>query len=411
MKGKVHYVTIPAEEWTDLTVKKCRSFSKKYGVSWKRVWEQVRSGNTTNRTFPLFHYIPHLLSNEELIGDIEELKRIVRERELNGVSVASFRSRAFRSQGLSQPEETSDSDVEPCEVPPALPHRTINEALARVYDTRATACFGLHLLVTVQNEDAATPNDAGVRSQLSRLPMSALHNIISELSQVRSAWERELLAPCAAALAEEQAHTEEEKINALLFHICLWQRRYPLELLLCVLSFHSEHRDAFLPATPADQCEPYRLEQLLEELQRLQYPDLSDVPGLIRCDVLMTHPKMPLGEQTELMRRVAASCQRRMRAAGASDNEEEDGAAQDALRRHSRSAPDPQLLLARFVPPGVRTPRRFCSGMSTAAYREMRAAFERHKRDGVRRLAVQDYDGESTSSARQADDHLSPHGK
>jgi hypothetical protein len=402
VKGRVHYVTIPASEWTPLNYKAISTWSWKYGVSRNAVWRQIKSGNTSNRTFPIVHVVPHLLSHEELHGDIERLRQIAVERELNGKRLSYIRA-YFLKRNRHKPEaETSDSDDEFCEVPPAPPappHHagTTNDTLARLYDTRSRACFALHLLVMIQNEDAEACHDArsqscdaGVRAMLSRLPMPILHNFISELQHVRRAWERELLKPSAAALAEEQVRSDDDKVNTLLFHICLWQRRYPLKMLLSVLSFHSEHRDVFLPASPADPCEPYRVEQLLEELHRLQCPDISDVPGLIRCDVLMTFPNMPQDEQVELMRRVTAACQRH--AVTAPSAEESEGPRlQDDLHLHSRGPPDPRVLLEGWVPTGVTVPPRFCSGMTRDVYREMRAAFERHKQDGVRRLAVGDY--------------------
>lgn len=406
-KGKVHFATIAEDDWTDLSQKKCFFFGKKYGVSGRAVWEQVRSGNLTNRTFPVVQIVPHLITKEELLGDREELLRIVRERELNGLAVDLRRYKLLHTQrqdAEDEEEESSESEAEPCEIPPTPPQPAIHDALTRVYATRTSPCFGLHLLATVQDEDAAAAAaghdaagvvDVAVRARLQRLPMSVLHNFISELWQVRRAWERALLAPSAAAVAAEQAHTEDEKINALLYHVCLWQRRYPLKLLLSILSFHAAHREVFLPTSAADACETYRVEQLLEELQRLHFPDLSDVPGLIRCDVLMTYPKLPLEEQVTLMRSVTAACQRRTPAPPAQRTDStlvgegtEDAA---ALHAHSRVPPNPQFFLQRFVPAGVVVQPRYCSGMSRDAYREMRAAVERHKQDGVRRLALQDY--------------------
>ncbi|KPI86951.1 hypothetical protein ABL78_3997 [Leptomonas seymouri] len=397
------YITIP-EALTGLTSRKCKMLGKKYGVSGAEVWTRARSGNDADRTFSIIHLVPHVISEEELMLDSKEFKRILLERGVGISRGFQYRAKVLQRRAGGG-RETRDSNAEPNEAPAAPPCPANSSALPRLYDTRTDACFGLHLLVMVQSEDAAMPHGASVRAQLRRLPMPVLQNFIAELWQVRSAWERELLAPCAAALAEEQAHTEEEKTNALLYHVCLWQRRYPLALLLSVLAFHSKHRIVFTPATPADRCETQRLEWLLEELQRMQYPDLSDVPGLIRCDVLMGYPQMPPEEQAKLMRRVTAVCQRR---AGASDGKAKGEDDQAALRRHSRTAPDPQLLLAEFAPPGTRIPPRFCSGMSMDAYLQMRAAFERHKQDGVRRLARQDYGGESLSSAREAGTPLTP---
>ncbi|KAL7698935.1 hypothetical protein N2W54_003661 [Lotmaria passim] len=418
VQGRNHYTTITEEDWAHLSFERCFFFARKYGVSGSKVWEQIRSGDTSNRTFCIKHPVPHLLSKEELLGDIKALKRIACERKLHWKPIYMWRFKARHSSaGSRSVVETSDRELESCEVPPALPEDSINDALSRFYDTRTTACFGLHLLVTIQNEDAAAAgHDAGVRSLLRRQPMSVLHNFIAELWQVREAWERQLLVPSATAVAEEQARTKDEELNALLFHICLWQRRYPLPLLLSVLSFHAEHRGAFYPATSAEPCETYQLEQLLEELQRLHYPDLSDVPGLIRCDVLMTYPKMPVEEQAALMRHVAAAAQRRVAAAAVdplthdNEEEEEEGNARDALRCHSRTAPDPRLLLAGFVPSSLPIPPpRFCSGMSRDVYRDVRAAFECHKHDGVRRLAAQDYEAPFRSSAAACDGRHSAH--
>lgn len=400
MQGRTHYATISEDDFAALTtLHKCEALSKKYGVNGTEVWRQICCGNRSNHTFPIFFLVPHLLSEEEVVGDIEELKRIVRERELDGRKVAYFRKKIFRRHTKDESAETSDSEAEPCELPPAPPQPIPSDALARVYATRTTACFGLHLLTTVQAEDAAVlagalPHDVGARAHLRRLPMSALHRVISELWQVRETWERELLAPCAAALAGETAHTAEERLNAFLFHVCLWQRRYPLELLRSVLSFYDGHRENFLPADPSSPCEPFQVEQLLEELLRLYGgDDLAQIPGLLRCDVLMSYPTMPLAEQTELMHRVAESCKRgpAIASAGTTTAGAHAACASDALYRHSRSAMDPQQLLVGFTATGVRVPPRFCAGMSNETYRQLRRAFERHKQDGVRRLATQEY--------------------
>ncbi|AYU76742.1 hypothetical protein LdCL_100018800 [Leishmania donovani] len=390
LKDKPHHVTIALEDWHAAVRGRVKPLSHLYGVSDREVRREIQRGNVENRTFRIRHIVPLFVSKEELLCT-ENLRRIAKERNLD--------LGALKRSRHCKPAQAYDAGVR--SVPPALP-LDIGGALAQVLTTRLTTCFGLHLIVTVQNEDAeqkSAPSllmDAAVRAHLERLPLPVLHRLISDLCEVRAAWKRDLLAPSAAAAVQEQALLGRESINALLYHVCLWQRRYPLELLSAVLSFYDEHKHLFSPATSERCSAPAQLESLLEEVHCLQYPDLSDVPGLIRCDVFMTYPHMPLEEQRQLMHKIAAvavhreaagSLQRQSSSMGA-----EEEYATDNLLRHSRTPPDPRLLLRSFVADGAPTiPERFCTDMPTQTYHEMRAAFERHKHDGVRRLAAQDY--------------------
>ncbi|CAJ1018606.1 hypothetical protein Q4I32_001691 [Leishmania shawi] len=399
LEDKPHHVTIPLEDWHDLTFRKCLSFTRLYGVSGMRIYAQTKSGNMENRTFRIIHVVPRFMSEAELL-DREKLPLIAKERNLEYARVCDALYRLQRRHA-----QTHSKAVSP--VPPAQT-LDIGGALAEVLALRTTPCFGLHLLVTVQSENteqqSASPalTDVAARAHLKRLPLPVLHRFISELAAVRAAWERDLLAPSAAAAIQEQALLGREVINALLYHICLWQRRYPLELLSAVLSFYDDQRQPFSPATPASRLTPAHLESLLEEAHRLYYPDLSDVPGLIRCDVFMTYPHMPLEEQRQLMRKIAAAVAHReaagsLRHQSTSMGAEED-CATDNLFGHSRTPPDPQLLLRSFVVDGATViPERFCTDMSTEKYHTMRDAFELHKHDGVRRLAAQDYGRTSTN--------------
>ncbi|GET86577.1 hypothetical protein, conserved [Leishmania tarentolae] len=398
LKDKPHHVTISPEDWLAATHGRIMPLKDLYGVSCRQVSRAIRRGDVENRTFRIKHIAPRYLSHEELL-DFGNLKRISRERNLDYIAVLEARRNLKKSQAVRTGIRS---------VPPALP-LDMGGAVARVLTTRVTPCFGLHLIVNVQSEDVEqqsappVPTDVAVRAHLARLPLPVLHRFISNLCEVRSAWKRDLLAPSAATAAQEQALLGRESINVLLYHVCLWQRRYPLELLSAVLSFYDAHKPLFAPATPESSSAPSQLESLLEEVHYLQYPDLSDVPGLIRCDVFMTYPHMPLEEQRELMHKIAAAVAHREPACSlqrhSRSTETEKECATDNLLRHSHTPPDPQLLLRAFVVDStVLIPERFCTAMSTAKYHEMRAAFERHKHDGVRRLAMQDYGRAATES-------------
>ncbi|CAG9570095.1 conserved hypothetical protein [Leishmania major strain Friedlin] len=389
LKDKPHHVTIALEDWLAARRGKVKSLAHLYGVSDEEVRREIRRGNVENRTFRIRHVVPLFASREELLCT-ENLRRMAKERNLD-----------LKALQRSKRTVAHAYDAGVRSVPPALP-LDIGGALAQVLTTRVTTCFGLHLIVTAQNEDAeqqSAPSllmDVAVRAHLERLPLPVLHRLISDLCEVRAAWKRDLLAPSAAAAVQEQALLGRESINALLYHVCLWQRRYPLELLSAVLSFYDEHKHLFSPATSERCSASVQLESLLEEVQCLQYPDLSDVPGLIRCDVFMTYPHMPLGEQRQLMHTIAAAVVHRKAAGGLQRQSScmgtEEKYVTDNLLRHSRTPPDPRLLLRSFVVDGAAAiPERFCTDMPTQTYHEMRAAFERHKHDGVRRLAAQDY--------------------
>ncbi|CBZ24429.1 conserved hypothetical protein [Leishmania mexicana MHOM/GT/2001/U1103] len=391
LKDKPHHITIALEDWHAALRGRVKPLAYLYGVSHEEVRRELRRGNVENRTFRIRHIVPLFVSKEELL-DRKNLQHIAKERNLDGRAIRNCRYRSKYVQAY-------DADVR--SVPPALP-LDIGGALAQVLTARVTTCFGLHLIVTVQNDDAeqqSAPSllmDVAVRAHLERVPLPALHRLISDLCEVRAAWKRDLLAPSAAAAIQEQALLGREPINALLYHVCLWQRRYPLELLSAVLSFYDAHKHLFSPDTPERCSATAQLESLLEEVHCLQYPDLNDVPGLIRCDVFMTYPHMPLEEQRQLMHKIAAAVVHR-EAAGTLQRQNtsmgtEEEYVTDNLLRHSRTPPDPRLLLRSFVAGGAAViPERLCTGMPTQKYHEMRAAFERHKHDGVRRLAAQDY--------------------
>ncbi|KAG5506337.1 hypothetical protein JIQ42_07955 [Leishmania sp. Namibia] len=408
LEDKPHHITIPLEDWHHLTIEKCNAFCYRYGVSAREVIQQLRSGDRENRTFRIKHLLPLFVSREEL-QQAEKLRQIAKERNLNIKYLCAFRERLLNG---SAPVHSATLSA----VPPAR-RLDIDGALAQVLATRSTLCFGLHLLVSVQNDDVEQQSaptalaDATVRAHLERLPLAVLHRLLSELCEVRAAWVRDLLAPSAAAAAQEQALLDREAINALLYHVCLWQRRYPLELVSATLAFYDDNKQLFSPATPASPSTSAQLESLLEEVHCLHYPDLSDVPGLIRCDVLMTYPHMPAEEQRQLMRNIAVAVAHRKptgRPQRQSDSEEvEEGGVTSNLLRHSRTPPDPRLFLRPFVAEGAAAiPGRFCNIMSTEKYHAMRAAFELHKHDGVRRLAAQDY-GETSAYPTPLPPHLS----
>ncbi|KAG5485030.1 hypothetical protein LSCM1_07110 [Leishmania martiniquensis] len=392
LDDKPHHITIPLEDWQGLTCSNAMLLRHRYGVSHREVCRRLRKGDLQNRTFRIKHIIPQFLSVEEL-WEPRKLSQIAKERNL-------FRGCLLNARRAYKKPSESVQDATVSVLPPPL-RLGIGGALAQTFATRATLCFGLHLLLCVENEDAEQQSlplalrDVSVRAHLERLPLAVLHHLISELCEVRAAWERDLLASSAAAAVQEQAILDREAINALLYHVCLWQRRYPLALVSAVLSFYDDNKQLFSAAAPASRSIAAQLESLLEEVHSRLYPDLSSVPGLIRCDVFMTYPHMPLEEQRQLMREIAAAVAHREATSSPQrqvGKEAEEECVTDNLMRHSRTPPDPQLLLHPFVTGGsAAIPERFCTAMSTVQYHALRNAFELHKHDGVRRLAAQDY--------------------
>jgi len=106
------------------------------------------------------------------------------------------------------------------------------------------------------------------------------------------------------------------------------------------------------------------MEQILEDVSRQLHPDWDHIPWLVRCDVLMTYPHMAAEEQLQLMRLA-------MRAVATSGG--------------SAIPPEPTVMLAGYLSP-EQVPTRGTRELSFVAYRTVRVAFERHKKDGVRRL-------------------------
>ncbi|KAG5510340.1 hypothetical protein JKF63_07669 [Porcisia hertigi] len=412
LEDRPHHVTIPLEEWRPITRERCNHLKDRFGVSIDQLVRQLRSGDTENRTFRIKHLVPLYLSVEEILH-AKSLSRIAKERNLDYMMLKSARRHAKDRRKARCSAVGSVPDAPPLD---------IRDALVQVLSTRTTPSFGVHLLVSVQNEDAEEQRVplpitcVAMHAQLERFPLPVLHRLISDLHQVREAWKRDLLTPSAAVAVQQQMVLGREAINALLYHVCLWQRRYPLELVSAVLSFYDENRHLF-PST-ATRFTPAQLESLLEEVHLLYYPDLSDVPGLIRCDVFMTYPHMPLEEQRQLMRKIAATVAHRQatrdlqRQSTGVSSEEED--ALDNFVKHSRTPFDPRLLLSFMADDGpAAIPERFCTTMSTEQYHAMRAGFEHHKHDGVRRLALQDYgkggEGEGAANPKPLPPHHPVH--
>lgn len=274
--------------------------------------------------------------------------------------------------------------------PPPPPPRA--SALLYVASASATsAAPSLRLLATVAAEQrcagagagAGSPHP-GLSSRLAPLPIPVLQAVLGTLSTARAALEAELISPQERAAAEAAAQLAHEQNNVLLYNVCLWQRRHPLDVVTYVLEMNRTGAiAAYLRDCGAEGrrvCEGVALppspvaamDGLVEGLTAAAFPALARVPWLLRCDVLMTYPLMPVERQMAIMAQVAAHCPAAATAQGSSE---------PVL---------PRVMLAGHMAADA-IPDRFAEGITTQQYRAIRTAVEQHKSDGVRRLCSYDY--------------------
>lgn len=279
--------------------------------------------------------------------------------------------------------------------------------IGRIYTQRSGHGFGLFLLQLIREEADAVASQLScgalpLSTAVQRWPLYALHSLIADLSLVRRAWEDQLLTPSSLAAVVQQDRLQAAQLYALLFSIGLWQRRYPLKLLCLALQLY-QGRFTGMKAGHDMQAALQAMERTLEELSSSAVGKLSAtaalmnrVPALLRCDVLMTYPHMEAEVQYGVMASIMAAL--RHPAPAPPRLAEKEGKLGDAEKRAtaatqlSSTAPlDPQVLLRGYMEASVSIPPRCCGVLDAACYQALRRALERHKRDGVLRLARHAY--------------------
>ncbi|AAZ13218.1 uncharacterized protein TEOVI_000095100 [Trypanosoma equiperdum] len=247
------------------------------------------------------------------------------------------------------------------------PSTTIWALRSIALNSRAGGCAALQQLLVVaeekrrqQLEPQPHRSDTSTEAFLQRLvewPLPVLTRCSSILHATRGIlceWISE--AARTVKTAAEAAPTI--AYYRRLYNICIWQRRHPLFILTPVLDFLG----------CSSTCEA--IDDVLEGLSLHLVPALSTVPHVLRCDVLMTFPRVPFEQQRHLMEALRRSHPT------ASDVGLAGGG--------SEKAPPPELFIGKFMQV---VPQRFGKGdISEEQYTELRRAFELHKREGVRRI-------------------------
>ncbi|CCW63562.1 unnamed protein product [Phytomonas sp. EM1] len=273
-------------------------------------------------------------------------------------------------------------------------------ALSIVFDAGPPGCLSLGLLVAVQ--DARVGQQDALADRLSVLPLPALQGCLSELIKGREFWDKCVLRPAADAVTRTQGLLWAQQLNLLCFYIALWQRRHPLGVVALVLEkYRSGELDAYISAPGRSSGSPVELlEGVLEALTDALYPWLAAIPNLIRCDVFMTYPHMPLNEQQALMQEVTSRCyEKEWKARGSSepagsmskggDPSGADGMPSDVWGSKGRI--NAKELLHDYISEESIPDLHISTELTDAGYRALRLALEKHKIDGVRRLTTESY--------------------
>ncbi|CCW71360.1 unnamed protein product [Phytomonas sp. Hart1] len=204
------------------------------------------------------------------------------------------------------------------------------------------------------------------------------------------------------AVARTQVELWAQQLNLLLFHIALWQRRHPLGVLSLVLEQYRRGQMDSTFAASSLGCGSYvkQLGGVLEAITNALYPGFSSIPGLIRCDVFMTYPHMPVHEQLVFMREVTNRCfQKECKTRNppeppASEFKSNDPKGADGVPpsvRGSKDAIDAEELLYDYNVKEIIPDLLITTELTDTDYQALRVALERHKKDGVRRLATETY--------------------
>ncbi|EKF26471.1 hypothetical protein MOQ_009830 [Trypanosoma cruzi marinkellei] len=226
-------------------------------------------------------------------------------------------------------------------------------------------CVALRQLIVVAEEkrrQSISEHDREVEVLLSRFvewPLPVLTRCASILHVFRGVvkgWINTVQAtapspPTRSQLSTSPAATSYQR----LYNICLWQRRHPLFILTPVL-------DTF-----GVRLSCQALNDMLEALSDYIVGSLNDIPHLLRCDVLMTYPRLPFHQQLQLMKSFRMGY-----------------VLEECEAPPPPPPPPPELYIGEHV---RHVPPRFGSHhISAEKYVELRRAFELHKRAGIRRL-------------------------
>nr|CCC92210.1 conserved hypothetical protein [Trypanosoma congolense IL3000] len=228
--------------------------------------------------------------------------------------------------------------------------------LLHVEDERR--CRELHLHHLARGRvDCVTDTLAQCLAQCSPLHLVWCAEFLSGARKILSTWVNTMEKVCMSEEAR-RALSPVSCYYRLLYNVCLWQRRHPLLILTPIL-------DVFGHILPSEA-----IDDILEGLSHHLIPELRDVPHLLRCDVLMTYPRLSFEQQWQLMDALRPSYSvDTAGSVGGSDGNE---------------APPPSF----FVGGHVREvqPRFGSCDITAEQYTKLRRAFELHKQDGIRRI-------------------------
>ncbi|CAD2222596.1 hypothetical protein AGDE_15469 [Angomonas deanei] len=248
-----------------------------------------------------------------------------------------------------------------------LDQRDNTFALSAIAQHGTTHTPSLRLLAEVQQEEACPDREAALRARLSPLPLSAVSECIEQFSSAAAAWHQTVLRPLTTEVREQQRQLEREQFHVLLYNVAWWQRTYPFEVVTTVLEFRRLNPSLF---PPPGAVLMRLLNDMIEQVSSRLFPSLASLPWLLRCDIFMSYPQDQL-KVAEAYTQAYAS--------------------PEGGTRYTRA--DPQSVLAPYLPAEDLFPLT-CRRLSHEAYRKLRTALERHKKDGVVRLCETTTKGE-----------------